>query len=85
MVQIGRYTENRWGKPQRNHYLKQLDDAFRLIVKNPDIGKDSSHVLPGYRSFQQGSHIIFYKTTSAIEIIRVLHERMDVEKHFQQA
>ena len=84
LLQIGRYTESKWGKNQRNHYLKQLDEAFNLIAANPKIGKDSSHVLTAYRSFQQGSHVVYYKESNVIEIIRVLHEQMDVGKHIQK-
>jgi len=84
LLQIGRYTELKWGEDQRNHYLKQLDVAFNLIVGNPKIGKDRSHVLPGYRSFQQNAHVIYYRESEAIEIIRVLHKQMDVGKHIQE-
>jgi len=84
LLQIGQYTESKWGKNQRNHYLKQLDEAFNLIAVNPRIGKDRSHVLTGFRSFQQGSHVIYYKKSNVIEIIRVLHKQMDVGKHIQK-
>ena len=84
LLQIGQYTELKWGKNQRNHYLKQLDEAFNLIAVNPKIGKDRSHVLTGYRSFQQGSHVVYYKESNVIEIIRVLHEQMDVGKRIQK-
>jgi toxin ParE1/3/4 len=84
LLQIGRYTEIKWGKDQRNHYLKQLDVAFNLIAENPRIGKDRSHVLPGYRSYQQNAHVIYYRDSKAIEIIRVLHKQMDVGKHIRK-
>ncbi len=85
LLQIGQYTELKWGRSQRNHYLKQLDEAFNLIAENPKIGKDRSHVLAGYRSFQQGSHVIYYRKSEVIEIIRVLHKQVDVGKHIQKA
>ena len=85
LLEIGRYTELKWGRSQRNHYLNQMDEAFNLIGNSPKIGKDRSHVLAGYRSFQQGSHVIYYRESETIEIIRVLHERMDVERHIQKA
>jgi toxin ParE1/3/4 len=84
LLQIGQYTELKWGKSQRNHYLRQIDEAFNLIGLNPKIGKDRSHVLPGYRSFQQGSHVIYYRESKVTEIIRVLHKRMDIRKHIQK-
>ena len=49
------------------------------------IGKDRWHVIAGYRSFQQGSHVIYYRESKAIEIIRVLHKRMDVAEYLQKA
>jgi len=85
LLQISQYTELKWGRSQRNHYLKQLDEAFNLIGANPKIGKDRSNVLPGYRSFQQGSHVIYYRESEEIAIIRVLHKKMDVGKHIQKA
>lgn len=83
LLQIGRHTDLKWGRKQRDHYLKQLDEAFNLIGENPKIGIDCSHVLAGYRSFQQGAHVIFYRESEMIEIIRILHKRMEVEKHIQ--
>ncbi|MFC1777286.1 type II toxin-antitoxin system RelE/ParE family toxin [Pseudomonadota bacterium] len=41
-------------------------------------------MLTGYRSFQQGSHVVYYKESNVIEIIRVLHEQMDVGTHIQK-
>ena len=84
LLKIGQYTEARWGKNQRNHYLKQLDEAFKFIAVNPKIGTDRSHVIAGYRSFQQGSHVIYYKASNVIEIVRILHKQMDVGKYIQK-
>ena len=77
LLAIGRHTEKEWGVKQRNHYLKQFDDAFKMLGQNPMIGKACEDVLPGYRKISQGSHVIYYKVSDLVEIIRVLHERMD--------
>lgn len=78
---IAIYTGERWGKDQRNLYIKQLDDAFRLLAENPLAGKDCDYIKPGYRKFPQGSHIVFYRTGTdcVVEIVRILHRNMDVE------
>lgn len=83
MLNIGRFTGERWGKQQRNTYLKQLDTAFKLLAQQPEIGKDAAAIKPGYRKHVQGSHIIFYRTgtDSKILVIRVLHQSMDVDSH----
>ncbi len=81
LYDIAIFTQQRWGVEQRNLYVKQLDEAFRMLGKSPELGKSCSDVMPGYRKFPQGSHIVFYKagSTSAIEVIRILHKSMDVE------
>jgi len=78
---IAIYTEQRWGKDQRNLYIMQLDDAFRFLANNPQAGKRCDDIKPGYRKFPQGSHIIFYRdgTDFVVEIVRILHDGMDVD------
>jgi len=78
---IAIYTEQRWGKNQRNLYIKQLDEAFQLLAGNPQAGKNCDDIKAGYRKFPQGSHVIFYRGGSdcVVEIVRILHESMDVD------
>lgn len=80
LKEIALFTSHRWGREQRNVYLKQLDETFSLLAENPDIGKDCSDIRNGYRKFPHGSHIIFYIQASnqKIRIIRILHKNMDV-------
>lgn len=80
---IALFTQNRWGKAQRNLYIKQLDDAFKLLSKNFDAGLACDNICTGYRKFPHASHIIFYKQneTGGILIVRVLHKNMDVDSH----
>ena len=83
VIEIGRYTASTWGKRQRDKYLKQLDDAFKLLGRQPELGKHADDLKKGYRKYNHGSHIIFYRTgtDSKIVVIRILHKSMDVEKH----
>ena len=78
---IAKYTQSKWGKEQRRIYLRQFDDAFHLISKTPDIGIVCNHLKAGYRKFPVTRHIIFYRLLSAshIEVVRVLHKRMDAK------
>lgn len=84
---IGRYTLNKWGREQRNHYLSILDACFSQLADNPSNGMDCSEIRSGYRKFNVGSHIIFYRQiiSDSIEIVRVLHGHMDVENHLSGA
>ena len=83
IMDIGRFTTGKWGKRQRDKYLKQLDDAFKLLARQPEIGRDADDIKPGYKKFSQGSHIIFYRagTESKIVVVRILHNSMDVDQH----
>ncbi|MBE0503502.1 MAG: type II toxin-antitoxin system RelE/ParE family toxin [Desulfuromonadales bacterium] len=78
---IGRYTLGHWGREQRNLYLEMLDMSFQQLAAYPRTGKDCSDIRSGYRKFSAGSHVIFYrqKSKDSIEIVRILHGRMDCE------
>ena len=80
LVQIAMYTEERWGNRQRNLYLGQLDAAFQQLAENSAIGRQCDYIRTGYRKFPVSSHVIFYRTTEIglVEIVRILHKRMDV-------
>ena len=80
---IGRYTQETWGIEQRKLYLTLLDRSFHDLVVNPLMGKDCGDIRPGYRKLPVGKHLVFYrqKEPDLIEIVRVLHERMDSESH----
>ncbi|NOQ34358.1 MAG: type II toxin-antitoxin system RelE/ParE family toxin [Methylococcaceae bacterium] len=79
---IGRYTQKTRGRKQRNVYLSGLDKCFHLLADEPDLGLCCDEVKQGYRKFYKSRHVIFYrKVDDKIEIVRVLHERMDAERH----
>ena len=82
---IGRYTQRTWGRDQRNHYLSRLDEAFHLLAREPDRGRSCDNIRQGYRKYQVRRHVIFYRRSGAdIEIIRILHERMDLEARLSE-
>lgn len=42
-------------------------------------------IRDGYRKYHIGRHLIFYREADeGIVIIRILHDRMDVEAHFDE-
>ena len=78
---ISAYTQRKWGKEQRRIYIRQFDDAFHLLAETPEIGNTCDYIKIGYRKFHVTSHIVFYRTVteSKIEIVRILHKRMDAK------
>ena len=74
------YTMQKWNVEQAETYLASLGKTMRLIADNPRLGTKIEHVKSGYRKFPAASHLLIYKSTpTAIEVIRILHKRMDVE------
>ena len=79
---IARYTEQTWGREQRNKYLSKLDASFQMLVHEPALGRACEEIRQGYRKHHVGRHLIFYRLTdSRVEIIRILHDGMDIDSH----
>jgi toxin ParE1/3/4 len=73
------YTFETWSREQADRYHKLIYKEIDFLSKKPESGKDLSHIREGYRSAKIKSHFIFYKYTSIeIEVIRILHENMDI-------
>jgi len=84
LVGIARYTEREWGAAQSKRYLGAIRSHLANLLKNPALGTGRNEIKPGYRSLRIGSHLIFYREASGhIEVIRVLHARMDVHRHLE--
>lgn len=81
------YTFENWSLEQADRYISLILDEIEYLTKNPHSGKDYSHVRKGYFQSQVKSHFIFYKINlkdEQIEIIRVLHQRMDIESRLHE-
>jgi toxin ParE1/3/4 len=81
--QIWDYTRDRWGVDQAEEYLRELQRAIERAAANPRIGRVCDEIRPGYRKLAAGSHILFYRVSAEgiIDVGRVLHERLDVDRH----
>ena len=82
---IGRFTLKSWGREQRNIYLSKIDESFHILAEQPQLANARDDIRKGYRVYHVGRHLIFYRQKPAeIEIIRILHDRMDVETHLRK-
>jgi toxin ParE1/3/4 len=80
--EIWDYTADRWGLDQAETYARQLWKDIELVADRPSLGRECSEVRPGYRKYPSGSHVLFYRPTAdGIDVVRILHERMDYERH----
>ena len=78
---IWHYTKENWSENQADKYYKSLTSVFQGIADNPEIGKNYPTIMNGLLGLKKERHIIFYRmiSKSSIEIIRILHERMDLK------
>lgn len=87
MDAIWLYTVEHWSLEQADRYLGLLLNGIELIRNDPKRGRDFAHVRPDYWCLNVGAHLIFYRLNQVgheVEVIRVLHERMDVEYRLTQ-
>lgn len=79
------YTYNTWNEAQAIEYTNGLKDTLDKLSKNPErLGTiDRSEVRSGYRSCRYQSHLVFYRVSGQfVEVVRILHKRMDVGQQF---
>ena len=82
LLSIGRYTQGKWGITQRNRYLRELDKTFPLLSEHPTKGRKCDNIRQGYLKYRVGRHLIYFcKMPTEIEIVRILHHRMDADRH----
>jgi toxin ParE1/3/4 len=76
------HTARRWGADQAQSYVRQLAHHMALIANQPGLGNACPEIRAAYHRFPSGAHMLFYRITEdGVEIIRILHARMDVQRH----
>lgn len=80
------YTFENWSLEQADRYYNLILDEIEFISENFECGKSVDHIKKGYRASKVKSHIIFYKKSkrNIVEIIRVLHQKMDIENRIDE-
>lgn len=90
-------SELRFGDAARRRYAALLIAAMRKVAADPNgpATRDRAELAPGLRSLHLRSmrsgdakvrspvHVLYYRATAPelIEIVRVLHERMEPSRH----
>lgn len=80
------YTAENWSVEQADRYYNLIIDEIEYIVDNLDMARDFGKIRKSYRYSKVKSHLIFFKKdkTDEIEVVRVLHERMDIENRLAE-
>ncbi len=86
LLDIWDYTAETWFKGQAEKYYNQLIGTCKQITENPEIEKEYFEVKKKLLGLKTGRHIIFYETLNKneVKVIRILHERMDLENRISE-
>ena len=64
--------------------LREIARVCRLLERHPFAGRPRDSLIPGMRSILAHPYVIFYRVTALnVEIVRVLHQRRDIEAIFE--
>jgi len=83
---IWMYTAENWSVEQADRYYNLIIDEIEYIVNNIEMARDFGKIRRSYCYSKVKSHLIFFKKGKAneIEVVRVLHERMDIENRLAE-
>ena len=86
LEKIWLYTLENWSIEQADYYFDLIMNEIEYLAENPKFGQDFGEVRKGYFRSRVKSHFIFYRINlknNYIEIIRILHQQMDVDSHLK--
>ena len=92
---ILKWTVENFGARQSRAYRDTLLQAIGELANGPDAAgsKAGDEIMLGLRTLhivrrgRRGSHFLMYRAAqnSTIEIVRILHDRMDLQRHVPSA
>lgn len=81
LVEIIRYTLNRWGEDQAIRYIDGLEACCEQLACNPALGRVCDDIRADLRRMEHGRHVVFYRQEpGGVLISRILHQRMLPER-----
>jgi toxin ParE1/3/4 len=81
------YTFETWGQKQADRYIHAIRDACEALAEGASHGRPVDDIWPGVLKIPVSAHFLFYLLLEdgRVEIIRVLHRRMNVEAHLRNS
>ena len=82
LSEIWDYTAEHWGEAQAERYTRDIQAACEGLSGGNLVGLSAEAIRAGYWKVAVGSHVIYYREREdTLEIVRILHRRMDVSRH----
>ena len=75
------YTFNEWTIKQADGYYHEILTVLERLASGKLKGRKAD-IRNGYLKYPAGKHLIFFRPIEdEIEVIRILHQSMDFERH----
>lgn len=83
LAEIWDDTAARWGVEQADRYVREIAAACADLAAGRRQGRSMEDVRLGYLRFKVASQLLLYQRSNArlIEVVRLLHQRMDLARH----
>jgi toxin ParE1/3/4 len=83
LSEIWDYSAVQWGTAQADRYIRLIASACDALATGRATGRSAEAIRAGYFRQIVGSHVLFYRARKrgGIEVVRILHQRMDLERH----
>lgn len=81
LEEIWLYSLKNWSLEQADTYHNSLVATFEGLAAGTRQGCPAN-VLPDFQKYLFGSHVIYFLDyASHLDVIRILHQRQDAERH----
>jgi toxin ParE1/3/4 len=83
LLSIWSYGADEWSPDVADEHERILWRACERLLDNPELGRSRDELITGLRSILVEPHTVFYQISPhAIQIVRVVHQREDIESIF---
>ena len=83
LEEIWLYTLRQWSLEQADDYHGSIASAIAGLASGRNIGQIAD-VREGYWKYTVGRHVVYFRSSASyLDVIRILHGRMDVDLHLK--
>ncbi|KAF3978214.1 MAG: type II toxin-antitoxin system RelE/ParE family toxin [Methylococcales symbiont of Iophon sp. n. MRB-2018] len=85
LVEIYRYGFINYGENKADQYIEALKEKCQFLADIPNLCPDRDAFNPSVKIHHHRKHLIIYVIENDdILIVRVLHDRMDIQQHMEK-
>jgi toxin ParE1/3/4 len=79
---IRRYSQRTWGPDRTAQYMAALRDTLKGLLAGTVVSRTRDDLRPGLQMATSGRHRVFFEVDETrVLVVRVLHDRMDYQRH----